>query len=206
MLTQARRRVLYFPVSALLTLFANIVQAPTDSRARSDLRLMKAFVEFLAKLQHEESSEIRRVFKVCSEFERIALDVITKARSAPAAASKSESHSQAPPETFDSVNKRQSVTAAATAILTRESAAPPPGMAQLSGGMIQASPTVDPDMGISQFPQYFPDMMGRTLNPYPEAQPMFPPGLMLPWNMNSFESSLLPNTFANGSYDFDPNG
>jgi len=207
-LTLSLRRVLYFPVSALLTLFANVIHSPTDSRARSDLRLMKAFVEFLAKLQHEESGEIRRIFKVCSEFERIARDAIAKARDIPAVAGEIKSHSQGPPETVNGGNKREPVTAATAAILTPESSVAAPGtlsQAHLSGGMIQDS-SVDNAMNFSQFNQYFPDKMGRTLNPYPEAQPMLPHGLTLPWNMNSFEGSMLPDSFSNVSYNFDPNG
>jgi hypothetical protein len=157
---------------------------------------MKAFVEFLAKLQHEESGEIRRIFKVCSEFERIARDVITKARDNP--------HSQL--ETISGGQGRQSVNVAVTAIRTPESAVAPSSASipLLSGGMVQDS-SGDHAVVSSQFTQYFPDRMGHTLNPYPEAQPMFPHGLTLPWNMNSFEGSMLPDLFANGSYDFDAN-
>jgi hypothetical protein len=157
---------------------------------------MKAFVEFLAKLQHEESGEIRRIFKVCFEFERIARDVLTKARDNP--------HSQL--ETLGGGHGRQSVNAAVTAIRTPESAVAPSSASipLLSGDMVQDS-SGNPAVVSSQFTQSFPDMVGHTLNPYPEAQPMFPHGLTLPWNMNSFEGSMLPDSFANSSYDFDAN-
>lgn len=72
------RRVLYFPVSALITLFANIIETPTDPRTKSDLRLMTSFIEFLSKLADEPTGEIKRIWRVCSEFEKMAKDVVEK--------------------------------------------------------------------------------------------------------------------------------
>jgi hypothetical protein len=72
------RRVLYFPVGAFITLFWHVLQAPTGSRSRSDLRLMTLFVEFLSKLQHH-SQEVARVFQVCAEIERISRGVLERA-------------------------------------------------------------------------------------------------------------------------------
>ncbi|KAI9837978.1 MAG: hypothetical protein M1819_006132 [Sarea resinae] len=73
--------VLYFPVSALVTLFANILQNPQDARARSDVRLMESVVKFLSKLCNDETTQTgtKRMLKVCSEFERIAKVVLDKA-------------------------------------------------------------------------------------------------------------------------------
>ncbi|KAK3326530.1 fungal-specific transcription factor domain-containing protein [Apodospora peruviana] len=71
--------VLYFPVSALVTLFGNILQNPLDPRARSDTRLMNVVVNFLSMLGHEaETGGVHRILGVCSEFERIAKVVIDK--------------------------------------------------------------------------------------------------------------------------------
>ncbi|KAK5160288.1 hypothetical protein LTR04_004602, partial [Oleoguttula sp. CCFEE 6159] len=71
--------VLYYPVSALVTLFANILQNPRDTRARSDLKLMNQVVNFLSMLcADEESGNVRRMLSVCSEFERIAKVVLDK--------------------------------------------------------------------------------------------------------------------------------
>lgn len=189
-LIQAHRRVLYFPSSALLTLFANIVQGPTDSRARSDLRLIKTFVKFLSKLQHEESGEIRRAFKVCSEIERIARDIIAKARDLTPMTGKGNVNRHS--LDFNESEDKQVYAPVNTNMLTPESAAQQDNSAL--DQLLQASSMVDPDMRFNQFTQYFQDM------------PMFPSGAMLPWNMNSFESSLLPDTFANGTFDFDTNG
>ncbi|KAF9881234.1 fungal specific transcription factor domain-containing protein [Colletotrichum karsti] len=72
--------ILYFPVSALMTLFGNILQNPMDPRAKSDTRLMNLVVNFLSMLgQEAETGGVHRMLGVCSEFERIAKLVIEKA-------------------------------------------------------------------------------------------------------------------------------
>jgi hypothetical protein len=76
------RLVLYYPVSSLVTLFANILQNPQDARARSDLKLMSSVVSFLTMLERdiqESNSQVRRMLSVCAEFERIAKVVLDKA-------------------------------------------------------------------------------------------------------------------------------
>ncbi|KAI1819051.1 N-terminal binuclear Zn cluster-containing protein [Xylaria intraflava] len=71
---------LYFPVTALVTLFGNILQNPNDPRARSDTRLMSLVVTFLSTLgQEAETGGVHRMLGVCSEFERIARVVIDRA-------------------------------------------------------------------------------------------------------------------------------
>ncbi|KAK5109175.1 hypothetical protein LTR62_007260 [Meristemomyces frigidus] len=74
--------ILYYPVSALVTLFANILQNPQDARARSDLKLMSSVVAFLTMLErdvNEANGNVRRMLSVCAEFERIARVVLDKA-------------------------------------------------------------------------------------------------------------------------------
>ncbi|KAJ9634296.1 hypothetical protein H2204_006373 [Knufia peltigerae] len=72
--------VLYFPVSALVTLFANILQNPQDTRARADIKLMDLVVNFLSNVAHDEGTgSLNRMLTVCSEFARIARVVIEKA-------------------------------------------------------------------------------------------------------------------------------
>ncbi|OJJ51339.1 hypothetical protein ASPZODRAFT_127402 [Penicilliopsis zonata CBS 506.65] len=72
--------ILYYPVSALVTLFANILQNPNDARARSDVKLMNVVVNFLSTLVSDESnSSIKRMLGLCGEFERIARVVLDKA-------------------------------------------------------------------------------------------------------------------------------
>ncbi|KAJ5094569.1 hypothetical protein N7456_010430 [Penicillium angulare] len=71
--------ILYYPVSALVTLFANILQNPTDARARSDVKLMNVVVNFLSTLVSDESNgSIKRMLSLCGEFERIAKVVLDK--------------------------------------------------------------------------------------------------------------------------------
>ncbi|KAI1498209.1 fungal-specific transcription factor domain-containing protein [Biscogniauxia marginata] len=72
--------ILYFPVTALVTLFGNILQNPNDPRARSDTKLMNLVVTFLSTLgQEAETGGVHRTLSVCAEFERIAKVVIDKA-------------------------------------------------------------------------------------------------------------------------------
>ncbi|KAJ5468204.1 transcriptional regulator family: Fungal Specific TF [Penicillium sp. IBT 31633x] len=72
--------ILYYPVSALVTLFANILQNPNDARARSDVKLMSVVVNFLSTLVSDESNgSIKRMLGLCGEFERIAKVVLDKA-------------------------------------------------------------------------------------------------------------------------------
>jgi len=72
--------IIYFPVTALVTLFANILQNPQDSRSRSDLKLMKLVVNFLNMLNDDQGSgSVKRMCSVCAEFERIAGAVLEKA-------------------------------------------------------------------------------------------------------------------------------
>ncbi|PNS20150.1 hypothetical protein CAC42_5600 [Sphaceloma murrayae] len=72
--------VLYYPISALVTLFANVLQNPQDIRARSDVRLMSSVVEFLTMLAAEEShGHVRRMLSLCVEFERISRMALEKA-------------------------------------------------------------------------------------------------------------------------------
>ena len=67
-------------MSALVTLFANILQNPQDARARSDVKLMNQVVNFLSLLSvTEEHGGVTRMLGVCSEFERIAKIVLDKA-------------------------------------------------------------------------------------------------------------------------------
>ncbi|KAG6009947.1 hypothetical protein E4U21_000718 [Claviceps maximensis] len=72
--------ILYFPVSALMTLFSNILQNPLDSRAKSDTRLMDLVVNFLSMLgQEAEQGGVHRMLTICSEFCRISKVVIERA-------------------------------------------------------------------------------------------------------------------------------
>jgi len=72
--------IIYFPVSALVTLFANILQNPQDARARADIKLMDLVVNFLSNMANDEDTgSLKRMFTICSEFARIARVVLDKA-------------------------------------------------------------------------------------------------------------------------------
>ena len=72
--------VIYFPVSALVTIFANILQNPQDARARADVKLMELVVNFLNNVVTDEGSgSMKRMLSICSEFARIARVVLDKA-------------------------------------------------------------------------------------------------------------------------------
>ncbi|KAK5083151.1 hypothetical protein LTR05_007034 [Lithohypha guttulata] len=72
--------VIYFPVSALVTIFANILQNPQDARARTDVKLMDLVVNFLSNVTAEEGTgSFKRMWAVCSEFTRIARLCLDKA-------------------------------------------------------------------------------------------------------------------------------
>ena len=65
--------VLYYPVSALVTIFANILQNPQDARARADCKLMDLVVNFLTNIVAEDGTgTFKRMLTVCQEFTRIA--------------------------------------------------------------------------------------------------------------------------------------
>lgn len=72
--------ILYYPISAMVTLFANILQNPQDVRARADLKLIQVVVGFLKKIVDEDTTgSMQRMMRICTEFERIAKIVITQA-------------------------------------------------------------------------------------------------------------------------------
>ncbi|KOC18004.1 fungal specific transcription factor domain protein [Aspergillus flavus AF70] len=115
--------ILYYPVSALVTLFANILQNPNDARARSDVKLMNVVVNFLSTLVSDESNgSIKRMLGLCGEFERIAQVVLDKAEK--------ESHSKkkrkaAPDEPQDLRQKTPDENSVPSPSTKRPTGAPP---------------------------------------------------------------------------------
>ncbi|KAG5661678.1 hypothetical protein KAF25_005800 [Fusarium avenaceum] len=100
--------ILYFPVSALVTLFGNILQNPLDPRAKSDTRLMNIVVTFLSMLgQEAEQGGVHRMLGICAEFERIAKAIIDKAEK--------EQSSRRKRKNQDTTNKSSSNTTIPTA-------------------------------------------------------------------------------------------
>jgi len=182
-------RVLYFPVSALIILFANIIETPTDPRTKSDLRLMASFVEFLSKLE-EPTGEIKRIWRVCSEFEKMAKDLVEKTKQE----TESRKGMGAKRPSFNGQSgSRQS------------NYQPDQPMTPDSGGMRfgsthsysnTAAQIISPSLagfGLepNQFGQDFSALIGQPVDSYPEIQPEFPNGLTMPWN--GFQDSFGAN-------------
>ncbi|KAJ4268349.1 hypothetical protein NW762_002412 [Fusarium torreyae] len=112
--------ILYFPVSALVTLFGNILQNPLDPRAKSDTRLMNIVVTFLSMLgQEAEQGGVHRMLGICAEFERIAKAVIEKAEK--------EQSSRRKRKNQDATNKPSNPSAAKTSGTTGQTSRQTPG-------------------------------------------------------------------------------
>ncbi|KAM0559747.1 hypothetical protein ACHAPJ_004271 [Fusarium lateritium] len=112
--------ILYFPVSALVTLFGNILQNPLDPRAKSDTRLMNIVVTFLSMLgQEAEQGGVHRMLGICAEFERIAKAVIEKAEK--------EQSSRRKRKNQDATNKPSNASAAKTSGTTGQTSRQTPG-------------------------------------------------------------------------------
>lgn len=87
------RMILYFPISALITLFSNVIQNPNDPKSRTDIKLMGQVVEFLSNItMDEEDISVRRTSAVCSMFERISKVVVEKADKEASTRRKRKSH------------------------------------------------------------------------------------------------------------------
>ncbi|KAF3931065.1 hypothetical protein ABW20_dc0105451 [Dactylellina cionopaga] len=75
------RLVFYYPVTALITLFANVLQNPQDVNAKTDLKLMGVVIEFLAKIDEEERARcgFEKLIYITQEFVRLAKAAIERA-------------------------------------------------------------------------------------------------------------------------------
>lgn len=105
--------VLYYPVSAAVTLFSNILQSPEDIKARSDLRLIHNVVNFLSALSiDEETGHVKRVLQVCAEFERLARLVLEKQEKEASSKRKKKASAPAVTETRKSSNPNGSASKA----------------------------------------------------------------------------------------------
>lgn len=126
-----RRLIIYFPVSSLVTLFANILQNPQDTRARADVRLMSLVVQFLSMLSSDENTAVRRMLGICAEFERIANVVIERAEK--------ETHSRRKRKNDDDSRGKTAPPAAVTPTAPR----PAPVAAVTPSGVFSPGPNVD---------------------------------------------------------------
>ncbi|KAF3921039.1 hypothetical protein AA313_de0202068 [Arthrobotrys entomopaga] len=73
--------VFYYPVTALITLFANVLQNPQDANAKTDLKLMGVVIEFLNKIDEEERQRcgFEKLIYITQEFVRLAHAAIERA-------------------------------------------------------------------------------------------------------------------------------
>ncbi|KAI4147148.1 MAG: hypothetical protein LQ340_005675, partial [Diploschistes diacapsis] len=107
--------IIYYPVSALMTLFTNVLQNPQDARTRSDIRLMHQVVSFLSSIAiEEETGAVKRMLEVCVEFERIAKVVVDKAEK--------ESHSRRKRKAKDDDEEEQQELLTTTVVPTEKGA------------------------------------------------------------------------------------
>ena len=77
------RSILYYPVSALATLFTHILQHPEHSNAHDDLKRISEVVAFLLQLERNATqgkASIRRMVTMCKGFYDIAERTIKKAK------------------------------------------------------------------------------------------------------------------------------
>lgn len=156
MLTNNVRMVLYFPVSALVTLFGNILQNPLDPRARSDTRLMNMVVTFLSALGQEvETGGVHRMLGICSEFERISKVMIEKAEKDNAGRRKRKN--------AEASHASKSTSSNANASSSAKSGAP---VSTQSGPMGEASTTQTPRPVTSNTNMPTPRPNNETLSPH----------------------------------------
>ncbi|KAH0562606.1 hypothetical protein GP486_002712 [Trichoglossum hirsutum] len=186
--------IVYYPVSALVTLFANILQNPNDVRARSDIKLMNLVVNFLSMLtSDEENGSVRRMLGICAEFERIAKVVLDRADR--------ESSSRRKRKTHDDEAKAYQTLTPDTNRSTPHPADPTnvfptPGVnAQLNMQNFDPSFTAfSPSGDIPWMPEYAsgdPKSNVAGLDPYVDAQTTYPE-INSPINFASFQQPFVP--------------
>lgn len=205
------RLLIYYPVSALVTLFANILQNPQDARARSDLKLMSSMTEFLAMLCNEDGNvHCRRMASICKEFERIARVALDKAESEIKGKGKRKARDG---ESQSSTQQTTPSQRRATSQSTQSQAQRAPSLASSlpAGRKPTASPSMRPDAGQMTYGQPGVGPMGFSTST--QTSPFQPPvGLSTePWMSsvpptqdNMFapnDNSFTPTTFPQDNFD-----
>ena len=152
----SQRLILYFPVSALVTLFANILQNPQDPRARADVKLMNLVVNFLSMLvSDEENGSVKRMLGICAEFERIAKVVLDKTERESHSRRKRKPHA----DEDDAINNIFPMQVNGTR---------PPSRPQDSESMSNVSAAFTPGMGEMPNPLFSPTMLSRNVYSPPQ--------------------------------------
>ena len=196
------RLILYFPVSALVTLFGNILQNPQDPRARADVRLMNLVVSFLSMLGADEGNGgVKRMLGVCSEFERIASVVLDKAEKDSSSRKKRKSHedpartkstyssnSAAPPYTA-TTNAHISAMAGVFSPSMGNQVLPQNGFSPRTGNGSPNSSIWQPDL--SNGSEYMTPN-GNGMPPFADMNGYTNGNEMSPLNMNTFQRPFVP--------------
>lgn len=175
--------ILYYPVSALVTLFANILQNPTDARTRSDIKLMDLVVNFLSMLVTDESNgSVKRMLSVCGEFERIAKVALEKAEK--------EAHSRRKRKVSSSDNK---APVGHEAGVPKSHVAPSPN----------ADTSTPPPSALNNAANAFNQAMNGVVSPNPNN---FAPATMgdlpsgIPGFTNDFQNMINAGAFSQGPF------
>jgi hypothetical protein len=200
------RLVLYYPVSALVTLFANILQNPQDARARSDIKSMNVVVNFLSMLGSDESNgSVRRMLSVCAEFERITRVVVDKAEKEVLSKRKrkvaTENITANDAQRADTSNRPGPTASGSENLMDATSFSP--GEQQQQGTPASTQPTTQPPIGIvSPNPS---DMMSGTFGDLNANMPVFNPEVSFADQPN-LQSTSTTNTSPSDSqfYPFQP--
>ncbi|RAO65433.1 uncharacterized protein BHQ10_001445 [Talaromyces amestolkiae] len=199
--------VLYYPVSALVTLFANILQNPQDARARSDIKSMNVVVNFLSMLGSDESNgSVRRMLSVCAEFERITRVVVDRAEKEALSRRKrkvaTEDMNVNNTQRADTSN-RSGPTASSENFM--DATAFSPGEQQQQQGTPSGTlPTTQPSIGVeSRNPS---DMMSSTFGDLNANMPVFNPEVSFADQPNLHSSATATTTSPsdNQFYPFQP--
>lgn len=185
--------VIYFPVSALVTIFANILQNPQDARARADVKLMELVVNFLTNIVAEEGTgSFKRMLTVCSEFTRIARVVLDRAEK-----EGQKRKRKVLPEEQQSLSSGQRAMAQAQALAQNVARPITPPKRHAAGGSPLVNSTTMPNAApsINQSPLRQgsvsqPFVAGDTAMPLPFSQPPFSEA----FNPDGLETTFAPSS------------
>jgi hypothetical protein len=202
--------ILYFPVSALVTIFANILQNPQDARARADIKLMDLVVNFLGNVVADEGSgSLKRMLSICAEFARIARVVIDKAekdgskrkrkmmpdealRTAQSAMAQAQAQIQGARPTTPNKSQATNIsprTAMASVQQSRRSASPLNRNAMTQNNMFDPNQMYN---GSPNFDSEFIDGLTNGMSPPMANTQQMPSSTMSPLNMGAFQQPFLP--------------
>ncbi|PQE22827.1 fungal specific transcription factor domain protein [Rutstroemia sp. NJR-2017a BBW] len=146
----------YYPLSACLILFSNLLQHPLDPQAQSDLRLMNKVTSFLSSFSDDQASEdLNPIIPIFLEINRVAADYVVKARKKPSKNSKrsrgesfntaesSSGSDESSDELYESIEPR---SRAASGHLQSASISPPVSLATQPSSLAPGPP---PDLSVS---------------------------------------------------------